>query len=87
MHQEVELDIEQPAVVRHAHRRSRESSRRDIKWHVPPVVLNWCKGKSGLADDLHEHVQGLGGILPLGPFEFRPTLAMRHRSVSSQNSV
>ncbi len=36
------------------------------------MVLHRRKRQTGLADDLHIHMQRFSGVFPLFPFEWRP---------------
>jgi hypothetical protein len=65
---EIEFDIQQfPAICRH--RRCSEPARREIQRDIPSMVLYRRKCQTGLADDLHIHMQCFTGVLPLFPLE------------------
>jgi hypothetical protein len=67
----IKFGVEQnPSICGHC--RCCESARREIKRDIPPVVLYRRQRQTGLADNLHIHVQRFGGVLPLFTLEWRP---------------
>ena len=76
---EVELYVE--LVGADGHSGGGEAAGGDVEGDVPPVILKRGEGEAGLADDLGTHVEGVGSVLPLIPFEFGPwCVCLCHRN-------
>src|SRR5438128_911340 len=60
------------AVAAEWHHGSRESVRRHVECHVPPVVEFRSKFQAGLADDLCPEMQRVAGLFPFFEWEGRP---------------
>ena len=59
-----------------------------IEGNVPPVGLQWAESKPRLANDLRPHVEGVCGLLPVSPFQFRPDgFALPHGSYWQKTSM
>jgi hypothetical protein len=70
MKNEIEIDDKRAAAV--GNRGSRQADGRDVKRHIPPVILPAFTRHSRLPHDLSPHVNGVTRFLPVGEWEDWP---------------
>src|SRR6266852_1333287 len=69
---EVETQFERAVAV--GHLRGGQAARADVEGDVPPVVDQWGKGQTYLADHLRPHVQRRAGVFPRAEGQSGPAL-------------
>ena len=83
---EIKLNFKTCALKRNG--RSGQAARRDIKGHVPPMILQRSESQARLSHDLGPHVERVAGLLPGREGKRRPLTrnqVLPHRYSTSPN--